>query len=202
VRATSKALQRGARYSRGRLSVTETNHRIPYTIRPGRPGRRVQPVTGSRNANAIGSISAPSRPDRVASVRQVGYGLSNVAAHFGIEYQAHDALDDARCAGLLLLRAIAETGLSPEQWMPARTNQFIIPATSIRLENGQSHAKETATLKANSSARLSLFHRIAVGSSPRSARILRGGRVPRGGRLHKTTYHHACRWRPGFAVLC
>lgn len=25
-----------------------------------------------------------------------GYGLSNVAAHFGIEYQAHDALEDAR----------------------------------------------------------------------------------------------------------
>ncbi len=46
-----------------------------------------------------------------------GYGLSNVAAHFGIEYQAHDALEDARCAGLLLLRAIAETGLSAEQWL-------------------------------------------------------------------------------------
>jgi DNA polymerase-3 subunit epsilon len=46
-----------------------------------------------------------------------GYGLSNLAAHFGIEYQAHDALEDARCAGLLLLRAVAETGLSPEQWL-------------------------------------------------------------------------------------
>ncbi|MGD0903085.1 MAG: 3'-5' exonuclease [Terracidiphilus sp.] len=46
-----------------------------------------------------------------------GYGLSNVAAHFGIEYKAHDALEDARCAGLLMLRAVAETGLSPEQWL-------------------------------------------------------------------------------------
>jgi DNA polymerase III subunit epsilon len=46
-----------------------------------------------------------------------GYGLSNVAAHFGIDYQAHDALEDARCAGLILLRAVAETGLSPEQWL-------------------------------------------------------------------------------------
>lgn len=53
-----------------------------------------------------------------------GYGLSNVAAHFGIEYQAHDALEDARCAGLLLLRAVAETGLSPEQWL-ARVEQPI-----------------------------------------------------------------------------
>jgi DNA polymerase-3 subunit epsilon len=46
-----------------------------------------------------------------------GYGLANVAANFAIEYQAHDALEDARCAGLLLLRAIAETGLSADQWL-------------------------------------------------------------------------------------
>jgi DNA polymerase-3 subunit epsilon len=46
-----------------------------------------------------------------------GYGLTNVAKYFGIEYRAHDALEDARCAGLLLLRAVAETGLSPEQWL-------------------------------------------------------------------------------------
>jgi DNA polymerase-3 subunit epsilon len=46
-----------------------------------------------------------------------GYGLSNVAAHFGIEYRAHDALEDARCAGLLLLRAVEETGINPEQWL-------------------------------------------------------------------------------------
>jgi DNA polymerase III subunit epsilon len=55
-----------------------------------------------------------------------GYGLSNVAAHFGIEYQAHDALEDARCAGLLLLRAVTETGLSPEQWL-TRVTQPIDP---------------------------------------------------------------------------
>jgi len=48
---------------------------------------------------------------------QSGYGLSNVAAHFGIDYRAHDALEDARCAGEVLLRAIADTGLNPEQWI-------------------------------------------------------------------------------------
>ncbi len=57
----------------------------------------------------------------------VGYGLSNVASHFGIDYQAHDALEDARCAGLVLLRAVAETGLSPEQWL-IRATQSIDPA--------------------------------------------------------------------------
>jgi DNA polymerase-3 subunit epsilon len=56
-----------------------------------------------------------------------GYGLSNVAAHFGIDYQAHDALEDARCAGLVLLRAVVETGLSPEQWL-TRVGQPIDPA--------------------------------------------------------------------------
>jgi DNA polymerase-3 subunit epsilon len=58
---------------------------------------------------------------------RTGYGLSNVAAHFGIDYQAHDALEDARCAGLVLLRAISETGLSPEQWL-IRVTQSIDPA--------------------------------------------------------------------------
>jgi len=46
-----------------------------------------------------------------------GYGLSNVAACFAINYKAHDALEDARCAGLLMLRAISETGLSIEEWL-------------------------------------------------------------------------------------
>ena len=58
-----------------------------------------------------------------------GYGLSNVAAHFGIDYQAHDALEDARCAGELLLRAVAETGLSPEQWL-IRVEQPIDPTAA------------------------------------------------------------------------
>jgi DNA polymerase-3 subunit epsilon len=40
-----------------------------------------------------------------------------VANHFAIDYRAHDALEDARCAGLLLLKAISETGLSLEQWL-------------------------------------------------------------------------------------
>jgi DNA polymerase-3 subunit epsilon len=55
-----------------------------------------------------------------------GYGLSNVAAHFGIKYQEHDALEDARCAAEVLLRAITETGLGVEQWL-TRVEQPIDP---------------------------------------------------------------------------
>lgn len=45
-----------------------------------------------------------------------GYGLANVAAHFDIAYRAHDALEDARCAGEIVIRAIAATGLDIENW--------------------------------------------------------------------------------------
>ncbi len=46
-----------------------------------------------------------------------GYGLANLAADFGIDYQAHRAVEDARCAGVVLLRAIADTGMSVDQWI-------------------------------------------------------------------------------------
>ena len=48
---------------------------------------------------------------------QSGYGLSDVAATFGIKYRAHDALEDARCAGEILMLAVEQTGLSVEQWL-------------------------------------------------------------------------------------
>jgi DNA polymerase III subunit epsilon len=46
-----------------------------------------------------------------------GYGLSNVASDLGIEYQAHNAAEDARAAGLVLLRAFADTGLNVVDWL-------------------------------------------------------------------------------------
>ena len=57
---------------------------------------------------------------------QSGYGLSNVAAHFGIHYQEHDALDDARCAGEILIRAITETRILCPRWdeSPAHQRQL------------------------------------------------------------------------------
>lgn len=46
-----------------------------------------------------------------------GYGLSNVAAHFGISFRHHDALEDARTAGLILLRAVEATGHDLVEWL-------------------------------------------------------------------------------------
>jgi DNA polymerase III subunit epsilon len=57
---------------------------------------------------------------------QSGYGISNVAAHFSIKYKQHDALEDAICAGVIMLRAITETGLNVEQWL-RRVEQPIHP---------------------------------------------------------------------------
>jgi DNA polymerase-3 subunit epsilon len=46
-----------------------------------------------------------------------GYGLANIAKEFGIKYVAHNALEDARCAGEILLRAITDSGLNLDQWV-------------------------------------------------------------------------------------
>ena len=52
-----------------------------------------------------------------AEFSKSGYGLSSLARHFGISFQHHDALHDARTAGLILLRAIEETGFDPAEWI-------------------------------------------------------------------------------------
>lgn len=44
-----------------------------------------------------------------------GFRLPNIAAYLGIDYKAHDALEDARCAGLVVVEALRLTGLSLEE---------------------------------------------------------------------------------------
>jgi DNA polymerase-3 subunit epsilon len=46
-----------------------------------------------------------------------GYGLANLAREFGITFQHHDALEDARTAGMVLHRAMAEHSLDVGQWV-------------------------------------------------------------------------------------
>src|SRR4051794_22824647 len=55
-----------------------------------------------------------------------GYGLPNLAHEFGIEFRHHDAAEDARCAGLILLRALADTGMSLDEWV-VRAKQPLRP---------------------------------------------------------------------------
>ncbi|MEH2476262.1 DNA polymerase-3 subunit epsilon [Nitrobacteraceae bacterium AZCC 2161] len=46
-----------------------------------------------------------------------GYGLANLARAFGINFRHHDAAEDARAAGLLMLRAMADSGIGLQQWV-------------------------------------------------------------------------------------
>lgn len=49
--------------------------------------------------------------------RQRGYGLASLANDFGISFQHHNAQEDARAAGEVLLKAIADTGVSLQEWL-------------------------------------------------------------------------------------
>lgn len=46
-----------------------------------------------------------------------GYGLKNVCEHLGINFKHHDALEDAKAAGLVLLAAIEQSGLPLSEWI-------------------------------------------------------------------------------------
>lgn len=46
-----------------------------------------------------------------------GYGLAPVAERLGIEFEHHNAAEDARAAGEILLHAMRETGLSVDEWV-------------------------------------------------------------------------------------
>lgn len=48
---------------------------------------------------------------------QRGYGLAPVAQRLGIEFQHHNAAEDARAAGEILLHAMRETGLTVDDWV-------------------------------------------------------------------------------------
>lgn len=58
-----------------------------------------------------------------------GYGLGNVCSALGIEFRAHDAVEDARAAGEVLMQAIRQTGLDLPEWL-ARVKQPIDPKSA------------------------------------------------------------------------
>lgn len=46
-----------------------------------------------------------------------GYGLKNLARHFGIAFTHHNAKEDARAAGEIVLLAVEHSGRSIEEWI-------------------------------------------------------------------------------------
>ncbi len=61
--------------------------------------------------------------------------LATLAAKFDISFIHHDAAEDARAAGMIMLRAIAETGTSLEAWVEKFQKPFNRP--SIAQEGAQ-----------------------------------------------------------------
>lgn len=58
-----------------------------------------------------------------------GYGLSNVCKIIGYEFKHHDALEDAKASGQVLIAAIEKTGMNLEAWFK-RVSQPIDPSSS------------------------------------------------------------------------
>lgn len=54
--------------------------------------------------------------------------LNVVAAHLGIPLQHHDALSDARAAGLIVVRAIQQTGIPLGDWLAPPSRRTFPPA--------------------------------------------------------------------------
>ena len=46
-----------------------------------------------------------------------GYGLSNVCKELGYQFRHHDALEDAKAAGQILLAAMRHSGLGLDEWL-------------------------------------------------------------------------------------
>lgn len=95
-------------------------------------------VAVTRAAQKYGLVSGPATwldsarvvrrawPDRY---KKKGYGLANVAADLGIKFKHHDALEDARAAAEIMLRASDEAGLDLEGWLN-RVQQPIHPESA------------------------------------------------------------------------
>jgi DNA polymerase-3 subunit epsilon len=63
---------------------------------------------------------------------QSGYGLADMTNYLNIKFRHHNALEDARATGEILLMAMAETGLTVEQWIDRTAKPIdLLSATPI-----------------------------------------------------------------------
>ena len=80
-----------------------------------------------------------------------GYGLANVCNKIGYEFKHHDALEDAKASGQVVLAAIEATGLDIESWLN-RVKQPINPA----------HASSGSAIKRNGNLDGALLGEVVV----------------------------------------
>lgn len=70
--------------------------------------------------------------------RQSGYGLSSIAEYLDIQYKAHDAVDDARAAGLVIIEAMRQSNQTLEEWL-IRAYKNIPPSSSLKKPDPDGH---------------------------------------------------------------
>lgn len=63
------------------------------------------------------------------SVSKSGYGLANLAQMLGIEFKHHDALEDAKTAGMIMCAAIEESSIHLDEWI-SRVKQSTLSNTT------------------------------------------------------------------------
>lgn len=73
-----------------------------------------------------------------ADLSRAGYGLESVANRLGIEYQPHDAAEDARAAGEVFVHAMRESGRSVDDWI-RHVGQPITPCTRSSTGSKKTH---------------------------------------------------------------
>lgn len=73
-----------------------------------------------------------------------GYGLANLARLFQIQFKHHDAAEDARCAGLVVMRAINDTGIPLQGWIDEIGYETTAAGTVIRRPRKPSYAGKHA----------------------------------------------------------
>lgn len=69
--------------------------------------------------------------------RRQGYGLANICAELGVMFTHHNAEEDARAAGEVLIHAIAKTGIAVEEWLDRAVGPIdlsFIPSSKIAMD--------------------------------------------------------------------
>lgn len=69
-------------------------------------------------------------------VRYKGYNLKNLAAKIGYEFKHHDALEDAKAAGEIVLQAIQITGIDIEGWLESAFKPLDLSSSSTIKADG------------------------------------------------------------------
>ena len=64
-----------------------------------------------------------------------GYGLKNIANDFGIKFEHHDALEDARATALIVLKILEESGIGIQEWLEKIATHRVKPRETISYEN-------------------------------------------------------------------